>query len=79
MGLLATNTIAQGDTREVGLEQLTDNGYMIPRAVSSRKWPGTASLEVAHVWVHKGRWQGDIFLNENPTQGITAFLTAPVA
>jgi hypothetical protein len=77
MGLLATNTIAQGDTRQVGLEQLARNGCTIPRAVSSRKWPGTANLEVAHVWVHQGRWQGDFFLDEQPTQGITSFLTPP--
>ena len=75
MGLLATNTIAQGDTRQVGLEQLIGNGCAIPRAVPSRKWLGTASLEVAHVWVHQGRWQGAYFLDEQPTQGITAFLT----
>ena len=76
MGLLATNTIAQGDTREVGLDQLTNNGCVIPRAVPSRKWPGTASLEVAHVWMHRGQWQGNFFLDEQLTQGITAFLTA---
>ena len=56
-GLLATNTIAQGDTREVGLDTHASSlGFVIPRAVPSRKWPGTASLEVAHVWAHKGRW-----------------------
>jgi hypothetical protein len=75
MGLLATNTIAQGDTRQVGLEQLTSNGCVIPRAVPSRKWPGTANLEIAHVWIHQGPWQGKFSLDEKPTQGITAFLT----
>ena len=52
-GLIATNTIAQGDTREVGLDQIIADGSLIPRAVPSRKWPGTASLEVAHVWLRK--------------------------
>ena len=52
-GLIATNTIAQGDTREVGLDQIIAEGSLIPRAVPSRKWPGTASLEVAHVWLRK--------------------------
>ena len=48
-------------------------------AVSSRKLLalGTANLEVAHVWVHHGQWKGDFFLDEQPTQGITAFLTPP--
>jgi hypothetical protein len=34
-GLLATNTIAQGDTREVGLDQLVAQGFAIPRAMPS--------------------------------------------
>jgi len=76
-GLLATNTIAQGDTREVGLDQLVKDGYTITRAVSSRKWPGTASLEVAHVWVRKGRWSGPILLDDALVAGITPFLTPP--
>ncbi len=77
LGFLATNTIAQGDTREVGLEQLTANGCVIPRAVPSRPWPGTANLEVAHVWVRQGTWSGPFVLDEKPTNGITAFLTPP--
>ena len=76
-GFVATNTIAQGDTREVGLDQLTANGCVLPRAVPSRKWPGTASLEVAHVWVRKGRWASPFVLDEKPVAGITGFLTEP--
>jgi hypothetical protein len=76
-GLVATNTIAQGDTREVGLDQLVGSGCVIPRAVPSRKWEGTASLEVAHVWLRKGKWQGKFILDEKAVDGITAFLTTP--
>ncbi|HEY8376863.1 MAG TPA: DNA methyltransferase, partial [Nannocystis sp.] len=39
IGLLATNTIAQGDTREVGLDQLVAAGLEIERAISSAPWP----------------------------------------
>ena len=78
-GFLATNTIGQGDTREVGLEQLTANGCTIPRAVPSRKWPGLASVEVAHVWVRRGQWLGLFDLDGKPVQGITALLTPPGA
>jgi hypothetical protein len=76
-GFLATNTIAQGDTREVGLDQLMKDDWMIPRAISSQKWPGTASLEVAVVWGHKGPWKGDYTLDGNPIPGITPYLTLP--
>jgi len=78
-GLLATNTIAQGDTREVGLDHLAHQGFTIPRAVPSRPWPGTAGVEVAHIWLRYGRWQGEYTLNEQPAAGITPYLTAPGA
>ncbi|PZS40815.1 MAG: hypothetical protein DLM62_00835, partial [Pseudonocardiales bacterium] len=51
VGIIATNTIAQGDTREVGLDQAVGNGVSVYRAVKSQPWPGTASLEVSLVWV----------------------------
>ncbi|MEU6458848.1 DNA methyltransferase [Streptomyces sp. NPDC047065] len=51
LGLIATNTVAQGDTREVGLDQLVAQGFTITRAVQSRSWPAaSANLEYAAVW-----------------------------
>jgi hypothetical protein len=76
-GLLATNTIAQGDTREVGLEGLVAQGFSIPRAVSSRAWPGQANLEVAHVWIRKGPWSGPHILDEQSVRDIGPFLAVP--
>ena len=35
LGLIATNTIAQGDTREVGLDQMVADGFTITRAIQS--------------------------------------------
>jgi hypothetical protein len=49
-GLVATNTICQGDTREVGLDQLVEKkGVKLYRGVATAKWEGKASLEVSHV------------------------------
>jgi hypothetical protein len=76
-GLVATNTIAQGDTREVGLDSLLQAGSTIHRAISSRPWPGTANLEVAHVWTWAGAWRGDVVLNERSVQAIESHLTVP--
>jgi hypothetical protein len=73
-GFLATNTIAEGDTREVGLEQLNNNGFCFHRAVSSRQWPGDASLHISQVWTYRGRWSGDVTLNNKPVKLITPFL-----
>jgi len=51
LGLIATNTIAQGDTRQVGLDQMVEAGFMITRAIQSRSWPvASATLEYAAVW-----------------------------
>jgi hypothetical protein len=77
MALLATNTIAQGDTREVGLDRIVANGGQIYRAIKSRKWPGAASLEVSHVWIRRGSWQGKHELDNAPSRGITSQLTVP--
>ncbi len=74
--LIATNTIAQGDTREVGLEQLVAAGWTIPRAIPSRKWPGVASLEVAHIWLSRKIWLGEFLLDDTKVESITPFLTA---
>jgi hypothetical protein len=74
-GLIATNTIAQGDTREVGLDQLVTNNCVIYRAVSSRKWEGSANLEVAYIWLRQSNYLSELVLDDEIVNGITAFLT----
>ncbi|WP_297080811.1 Eco57I restriction-modification methylase domain-containing protein [uncultured Demequina sp.] len=55
LGLIATNTVAQGDTREVGLDQLVSSGFTIARCVQSRAWPAkSANLEYAALWGSDG-------------------------
>jgi hypothetical protein len=50
-GLIATNTLAQGDSREVGLDQIAASGVTIRRAVKSAPWPSaSAVLEYCAVW-----------------------------
>ncbi|MBM7829356.1 hypothetical protein JOE59_000061 [Agromyces cerinus] len=51
LGLIATNTLAQGESREVGLDALINNGLLIYRAIKSRQWPASgANLEFAAIW-----------------------------
>lgn len=51
VGLIATNTIAQGDTREMGLDRMVESGFTITRSVQSRPWPArSATLQYAAVW-----------------------------
>lgn len=74
IGMIATNTIAQGDTREVSLDYLLGESLRIIRATSSRKWPGTASLEVALLWLGAFKWNGVSYLDDVQVQTITSFL-----
>jgi hypothetical protein len=53
MGMVATNTIGQGDTRESGLGPILANGGVITFARRFIKWPGAANVEVNLVAIHK--------------------------
>lgn len=55
LGLIATNTIAQGDTRATGLQALVTAGATIYDATRSKPWPGDAAVTVAVVHIEKGR------------------------
>ncbi|HWK27757.1 MAG TPA: N-6 DNA methylase [Solirubrobacter sp.] len=52
-GLVATNTIAQGDTREAGLQVLCQQGGAIYAATRRLRWPGSAAVVVSTVHVAK--------------------------
>ena len=72
VGIIATNTIAQGDTREVGLDQITaDAQWTIYRANKSQAWPGTASLEVSLLWVGHAAQTETRVLDGDPVEGIS--------
>lgn len=46
-GMVATNTIYEGESRETGLGFAIQNGAVIYRATRELKWPGHASLTVS--------------------------------
>ncbi|WP_234023795.1 DNA methyltransferase [Sorangium cellulosum] len=48
-GLIATNTIAQGDTRTTGLAALVHGGWKLYDATDSMPWPGAAAVTVSLV------------------------------
>ncbi len=74
-GLIATNTLAQGDTREVGLDQLAERGVTLHRAIASEPWPGGANLEMATVWGRHDAFAGARSLDRAEVAGITSALT----
>ncbi len=74
LGYLGTNTIGQGDTAEVGLEQIRQGGSTIIRAEPSRTWPGTAGVVVAAVWTTRQTWSAPCVLANDHVPGISAIL-----
>jgi len=76
IAFLATNSIAQGDTREVGLDSIMANGWRIVRAVRSRSWPGVASVYISQVWLTYPTDKQHPVLDGHVVTGITTLLTA---
>lgn len=55
LGLIVTNTIAQGDTRDGGLAHLLARGkWLVFDATTSRQWPGAASVSYSVVHLVRG-------------------------
>ena len=74
IGLIATNTIAQGDTRASGLRWICENGGDIYHARRRVKWPGLAAVVVSVLHLHKGPFPGTKRLDDMVPDTISAFL-----
>jgi hypothetical protein len=73
-GLIATNTIAQGDTRHTGLRWICTHGGTIYTARKRYKWPGEAAVVVSVVHARKGTFTRERLLEEKSVDRISAFL-----
>jgi len=73
-GLIATNTIAQGDTRISGLRWICTHEGEIYCARKRVKWPGSAAVVVSVLHVIKGAFSGPKGLDGREEESITAFL-----
>jgi hypothetical protein len=75
LGLVATNTISQGDTRSGGLGWILKNSGIIYRATRRLPWPGTASVVVSVIHIAKYTYApAFVLLDGKPVERITAFL-----
>ncbi len=75
LGLISTNTIAQGKSRESGLNLIIrDEIGSINYAIRSIHWPGTAAVEVSLICIYKGKWMSDCILDGNRVRFINGFL-----
>ena len=73
-GLIATNTIAQGDTRSTGLRWICEHGGEVYQARRRVKWPGSAAVVVSVLHVAKGHFPGVKNIDDDEVETITAFL-----
>lgn len=74
LGLIATNTLRQGDTRATGLRAIRQAGGTIIGAKRRIKWPGEAAVVISTVHIHKGPIPGPYRLDGREVERITAFL-----
>ena len=74
LGLIATNTIGQGDTRATGLRWICKNGGAIYNARRRIKWPGEVAVVVSVVHIAKGLPAGPKKLDGREVETISAFL-----
>ncbi len=74
LGLIATNTIAQGDTRSTGLRWICAHGGEIYDATRRLQWPGLAAVIVSVLHIHRGTWVRRRILDGADVSAISAFL-----
>ena len=74
-GLLATKTVAEGDTRRGGLEWMTKNGAVIVAAYPNEPWPGRAAVVTSCIHICNGEWSGRRHLSGKTVQHVSAFLS----
>jgi len=75
-GLIATNTIAQGDTRGTGLRWIVQHGGTIYAAIRRHRWPGAAAVIVSVVHGQRGGTAIGPELDGKAVPRISAFLVA---
>ena len=73
-GLIATNTIAQGDTRGGGLSAILATGGSIQRVIRRMQWPGEAAVIVSVVHVLRGPLRNEPLIDGRRVGRISAFL-----
>ena len=74
IGLIATNTISQGDTRTSGLTWICEHGGVIYNAQRRFTWPGLAAVVVSIVHISKGTLSAVPHLDGATVEYITAFM-----
>ena len=75
-GIVATSSIAEGDTRKAALVWVRQNGGQIFRAFKKDPWPGEASVDISRIHVAKGFHVHPCILEGKEIPEIDSFLNA---
>jgi hypothetical protein len=74
LGLIATKTVSQGDTRAAGLKNICLNGGYIYSARRKFVWPGDASVVISAINIQRDQVPTRRVLNDKNVSGINSFL-----
>lgn len=74
LGLIATKTIVQGDTRQGGLRFICNHGGTVYEARRRVKWPGQAAVIVSVIHILRGADHWAKRLDDRDVPCLTAFL-----
>lgn len=74
VGMIATKSIAEGDSRTVGTAWLRTKGAKFVWAIHELPWPGQASVTVSLLVMIRGDWKGAHILNGKQAIGINSRL-----
>jgi hypothetical protein len=77
-GVVTTQGIFQGDTRETGLDYILRNGGYIYDATSDFPWPGTAAVRVCRFVLWKAKRPVRVYLDGQEVESISASLETAV-
>lgn len=70
-GFLATNSISDSDTNVAGIDSPSKAGVTVYRADQDIMWPGAAGVVVTAVWLYRGRWLGECWLDGKSVPAIS--------
>jgi methylase of polypeptide subunit release factors len=76
LGVIASESIAEGETRRVGLDVILATDVEVVRSVKRRKWPTAASVHVSLVWLSKSSLDSAAprFCDGVPVRGVNSSL-----
>lgn len=74
IGLVLTNSVAQGHNRDAGIAFLLKSEFSLYHAIRDLPWPGAANVVVSLIWLMRGKWVGPVYLNGKEVHRIDSSL-----